>query len=151
MTGWRVGYATGPKEVIGAMTRHQNQSTSNVNTPSQYAAIAALKGGSDFSQSLATRYEKRIDLVVDRLKTSSAFSVPAKPNGAYYLFIRADGLMARHKLSSAAEVATYLLEKAGVCVVPGDAFGDDKAFRISVTTDEKDLMFAIDRMIEVGK
>lgn len=135
MTGWRVGYATGPKEIIAAMGRYQSQSTSNVCSIAQYAALAALKGPHDFIASMITSFQRRMKTAIEILGTAPGLGKIPMPDGAFYLFIPYDKARFQNgplKLSGSAQFTNMLLEKAGVAAVAGEAFGDDAAFRISV-------------------
>lgn len=134
MTGWRVGYAAGPQEVISAMIKHQGQSTSNVNSVAQWAALAGLSGDQSFISAMARRFEGRIARVAEHLRSVPGLEIPFTPEGAFYLFVRIDKLLKANggRFSDSAEFCTFLLEQAKVAVVPGAAFGDDGAFRMSV-------------------
>lgn len=134
MTGWRVGYATGPTAVISAMIKHQGQTTSNVNSVAQYGALAGLNGDQGFITAMAKRFEGRINRVVDQIKEIPGLDIPLKPQGAFYLFVRIDQLLAgkNSRVKDSAGFCNYLLDTAKVAVVPGAAFGDDGAFRMSV-------------------
>lgn len=140
MTGWRVGYACGPQEIIGAMAKLQSQTTSNVNAPAQYAAIAALQGDQSFLAGMNTSFERRVDAALAVIRETPGLEVIKKPEGAFYLFVRFAALQAMHpslpQTVSAGALVNYLLESQGVAAVPGDAFGDPQAFRISVASDD---------------
>lgn len=136
MTGLRVGFAAGPKEIIAAMSNLQGQSTSNVNSICQYGAIAALEGPQDFIKEMNLKFYQRIETGMANLAAVPGLIVPVKPTGAFFLF--AD-FSKSEKLSryNSTDLVTALLEKSGVAVVQGIAFGNDKAFRLSVSvTDE---------------
>lgn len=133
MTGWRVGFATGPADVIKAMGKLQGQTTSNVCSIAQYAAVAAIAGSHEFLPPLLTCYRRRFQTALDAVKTIPGLHVAGVPQGAFYLFIRIDELCQTGRTKGSVDFATYLLEQEGVAVVPGAAFGDDRAFRISVS------------------
>jgi len=153
MTGWRIGYATGPKEIISAMGKFQGQTTSNISSFSQYAAIAALQGSQDFLKGVVAQYGARMRRAIEGLGTDSGLSVPVMPEGAFYLFIRIEDLVKRSKgkLSGSVETATRLIEQQGVAVVPGDAFGDDGAIRISVAAADDQVEEGIRRIVAFAK
>jgi aspartate aminotransferase len=151
MTGWRIGYAHGPREIIAAMGRHQSQTTSNITSFAQYGAVAALSGSHDFLMSMVANFERRISMVLDMLKEAPGLSVNYKPQGAFYLFISFAGLEKSGKnlpFKGSAELATYLLDNAGVAVVPGEAFGDNSAFRISVSSADDNVKEGVRRIVE---
>lgn len=136
MTGLRVGYAAGPKEIIAAMSNLQGQSTSNVSSICQYAAIAALEGPQDFIKEMNLSFYRRIEVGMKNLTQVSGLDVPVKPTGAFFLFADYSKSERLSKYNST-ELVTAMLEKCGVAAVQGVAFGNDKAFRISVSvTDE---------------
>lgn len=134
MTGWRVGYATGPAEIIKAMGKLQGQTTSNVCSIAQEAAIAALRGPHDFLKPLVESYARRTHLALESIRQTEGLSVPVVPEGAFYLFVRIEEYLKRNTagITGSVELAARLLEN-GVAVVPGEAFGDPAAFRISVS------------------
>lgn len=150
MTGWRVGYATGPAEIISAMEKFQGQTTSGINSIAQYAAVAALEGSHEFVSEMIWRYQGRIDFASEAFNATPGLSVPLKPEGAFYLFVRIDQLLAERgkpaALSGSQQFAEYILEKEAVSVVPGNGFGDDGAFRISVAAADEILKEGVARI-----
>ncbi len=149
MTGWRVGYAAGPPEIIEAMARYQSQSTSNVCSIAQYAALAALNGSHEFLQKLRRDYQARLDMSLDLLSVIPGLSMPCVPLGAFYLFVRFENLIEKLQdrgVASSGQLSEFLLERAGVAVVPGEAFGDSSAFRISIACSEENLRQGIERI-----
>ncbi len=134
MTGWRIGYAAGPAPLIKAMTSIQSQSTSNPASISQAAAVEALSGPQDSVARMAAEFDKRRRRIVEALNTIDGIRcVP--PTGAFYVFPNTRALYGRSpEISSSSKLAMYLLEKAMVAVVPGDAFGDDDFIRLSYAT-----------------
>jgi aspartate aminotransferase len=146
MTGWRVGYSTGPLELIKAMSTLQSQSTSGVNTMAQYAALAALNGPQDFLIDLNKVYKRRSEHCVERINQIKGLSVLKVPDGAFYLFVRIDELVKSELVKNSAELAAYLIESVGLAVVPGDSFGDDFAFRISTCYSDENLNNGLDRL-----
>lgn len=150
MTGWRIGYAAGPLEVIKAMTNIQSQSTSNPTSISQVAAQAALEGPQDFIQILLKAFKERHDAVVARLNVIPGIEcLPA--DGAFYLFPKVTGLMQRLGVRTDLELAEALIEQAGVAVVPGSAFGLDGYMRLSIATSMQNLDKAMDRIAQVAR
>ncbi len=138
MTGWRIGYAAGPKPLIKAMATLQSQSTSNPCSISQAAAVAALNGPQDFLKERAAAFQQRRDLVVSMLNQAPGLSCP-KPEGAFYVYPSCAGLIGKTtpdggQLKTDTDVTTYLLESVGVAVVQGAAFGLSPHFRISYAT-----------------
>jgi aspartate aminotransferase len=152
MTGWRIGYGSGRKEIIKAMTVLQSQSTSNPCSISQIAAIEALNGPQDYIPSNALGFKKKRDLVLDLISKIKGLEC-YKSEGAFYLFPRCRKLFgmktpAGQTLETDNDVATYFLEHANVAVVPGIAFGLEGYFRISYATSEELLMKACQRIKE---
>lgn len=150
MTGWRIGYAGGPVELISAMRKVQSQSTSNPCSISQAASIAALLGPQDYLKERAKAFQKRRDMVVAILSDVPGLSCPT-PEGAFYVYPSCAGLIGKTTpegkvIQSDLDVATYLLESVGVAVVHGEAFGLSPHFRISYATSEDILVEACGRI-----
>jgi aspartate aminotransferase len=150
MTGWRIGYAAGPKHLIKAMSTLQSQSTSNPCSISQAAAVAALNGPQDFLKERAAVFQQRRDLVVSMLNDAKGISCP-KPEGAFYVYPSCAGLIGKQTpegktLNTDSEVTSYLLESVGVAVVQGGAFGLSPHFRISYATSTDTLVEACTRI-----
>ena len=149
MTGWRLGYAAGPKEVIGAMSKVQSQSTSNPNSITQKAAVEALRGPQGFIGVMVAEFDKRRKYIVDRLNAIPGVACP-KPVGAFYAFPRVETYYGKSfngkKISGSADLAAYLLEEAKVAVVSGDAFGSDKYIRLSYATSMAAIEKGLDRI-----
>ncbi|MCP4767858.1 MAG: pyridoxal phosphate-dependent aminotransferase [Gammaproteobacteria bacterium] len=146
MTGWRVGYAGGPLELIKAMNTVQGQSTSHTCSISQHAAVAALNGDQSFLKDFCDAFRKRRDLVVGLVNDIPGLSCDT-PDGAFYVFADCTALLdkvtpAGEALKSDMDVAMYLLEEAGVAVVPGSGFLADGFIRISYAASEADLSTA---------
>lgn len=138
MTGWRVGYAAGPVELINAMNMIQSQSTTSTSTISQWAAVEALIGPQDFIAEHNRIFKERRDLVVSMLNQTQGIEC-ATPTGAFYVYPSVAGLIGKKTpdgktLASDADVVTYLLETEGVAAVHGEAFGLSPYFRISYAT-----------------
>ena len=146
MTGWRIGYAAGPKELIKAMGKVQSQSTSNTSSISQAAAVEALNGNQDFISERSNAFKKRRDFVVSSLNNIKGLSC-IKPNGAFYVFPNCKKLLNKKtKLKTDTDFVEQLLIKANVAVVQGSAFGLDGYFRISYATSMEKLKVAMDRI-----
>jgi len=146
MTGWRIGYAAGPKEIINAIRKIQSQSTSNPSSISQAAAVEALNGQQNFIRERAEAFKERRDFVVSSLNNIKGINC-LTPNGAFYVFPSCKGLLNKKtKLKTDTEFVQKLLEKSMVAVVQGSAFGLDGYFRISYATSMENLKKAIARI-----
>jgi aspartate aminotransferase len=146
MTGWRIGYAAGPKEIINAIRKIQSQSTSNPSSISQAAAVEALNGQQNFIQERADAFKERRDFVVSSLNNIKGINC-LTPNGAFYVFPSCKGLLNKKtKLKTDTEFVQKLLEKSMVAVVQGSAFGLDGYFRISYATSMENLKKSISRI-----
>jgi len=146
LTGWRIGYVLAHKEVIQAMSKIQGQSTSNICTIAQEAAVAALEGSFDFLAEKRDILAGRRDKALERMGSWSRAGCP-RPDGAFYLFPRLDGYYSG-SVTDSTSMCTYLLEEAGVALVPGTAFGDDRCVRLSYALNDQDLERALERMGE---
>jgi len=137
MTGWRMGYAAGPENVIAAMTEIQSQSTSNPTSFVQKAAVEALTGDQSFIPKMVGEFKKRRDTIVTALNAIPGIRC-ATPPGAFYVFPRVSELYGRNyqgkPISTSNEFSEFLLEAANVAVVPGGAFGNDDCIRFSYAT-----------------
>ncbi|MBR0798907.1 pyridoxal phosphate-dependent aminotransferase [Bradyrhizobium jicamae] len=150
MTGWRVGYGGGPRELIAAMAVVQSQSTTNPSSVSQAAAIAALSGPQDILIGRREAFQRRRDLVVDALNAIDGVSC-RRPEGAFYTFASCAGLIGRRthdgmQIDSDSAFCRYLLERHDVAVVPGSCFGLAPYFRLSYATSDQNLRDALDRI-----
>ena len=146
MTGWRIGYAAGPVEMIKAISKIQSQSTSNPSSISQAAAVEALNGTQDFIKTRADSFKERRNFVVDSLNNIKGITC-LKPEGAFYVFPSCKGLLNKKtKLKSDTEFVQKLLEEANVAVVQGSAFGLPGYFRISYATSMENLKKAMERI-----
>ena len=146
MTGWRIGYAAGPKEIIKAIAKIQSQSTSNPTSISQAAAVEALNGTQDFIEDRANSFKERRDFVVNSLNNINGISC-LKPEGAFYVFPNCKKLLGKKtKLKTDKDFVQKLLEKSEVAVVQGSAFGLDGYFRISYATSMENLKKAMGRI-----
>ena len=148
MTGWRIGYAGGPEKLIQAMNIVQSQSTSNPTSISQYAAAEALDGDPSFIQTMVNAFEQRHAFVLNAFNAMDGVEcLPA--DGTFYSFPNVEGMMQRLGLKTDAELSSYLLDKVGVAVVPGSAFGLDGHIRISFATSMQNLENALARIASV--
>ena len=150
MTGWRIGYAAGPKELIKAMGVIQSQSTSNPSSVSQAAAVEALNGPQDFIKTRAEAFKERRDLVVSMLNQATGIKCH-KPEGAFYVYPSCEGTIGKTTpdgkvIGTDEDFVTYLLESEGVAVVQGSAFGLAPFFRISYATSTAELEDACQRI-----
>jgi aspartate aminotransferase len=148
MTGWRIGYAAGPKEVIAAMEKIQSQSTSNPTSISQKAAAAALTGDQSFIGVMVKAFKERHDYLVDALNSLPGVQC-SRSDGTFYSFPCVEGAMKKHGFDNDTAFCEFLLDKARVAVVPGSAFGLDGYMRLSFATSMEMLKKAIERMREV--
>ncbi len=146
MTGWRIGYAGGPKEIVKAIRKVQSQSTSNPSSVSQAAAVEALNGTQKFIKIRSKEFKKRRDFVVKSLNMIKGINCLI-PNGAFYVFPSCKGLLNKKtKLKTDSDFVQKLLEKSNVAVVQGSAFGLEGYFRISYATSMKNLKKAMERI-----
>ena len=146
MTGWRIGYAAGPKDIIKAIGKIQSQSTSNPSSISQAAAVEALNGKQGFIKTRAKAFRDRRNFVVKSLNNIEGIHC-LTPNGAFYVFPSCKGLLNKKtKLKTDTNFVQTLLEKENVAVVQGSAFGLDGYFRISYATSMKNLKKAMSRI-----
>ena len=152
MTGWRIGYAAGPKEIIKAIAKIQSQSTSNPSSVSQAAAVEALSGKQDFISERSKAFQERRDFVVSELNKINGINC-LKPEGAFYVFPSCKGLIGKKdkngkKLENDTNFVQSLLENNNVAVVQGSAFGLEGFFRISYATSMENLEKAMSRIKE---
>jgi len=149
MTGWRIGYAAGPKEIMTAVGRMQSQSTSNATSIAQYATIAALEGEQDCVEKMRVEYAKRRDYIVGRLRKIPGVAC-GEPQGAFYVFPRVSALYGKkHQgkaITGSVAMAETLLERAHIAVVPGSGFGADDYIRLSYATSMEKIEKGVDRL-----
>ncbi|MEB8387274.1 pyridoxal phosphate-dependent aminotransferase [Rhodobacteraceae bacterium KMM 6894] len=155
MTGWRIGYAAGPKQLIDAMRKIQSQSTSNPCTISQWAALEALNGTQDFIAKNIAVFVRRRDMVVKMLNEAPGIECPV-PDGAFYVYPSIAGLIGKTTpggtvIENDEAFATALLEDVGVAVVFGAAFGLSPNFRVSYATSDEALKEACTRIQDFCK
>ncbi len=149
MTGWRIGYALGPSDVIAAAGKIQSQSTSNTTSIAQAAALEAIRGQQDEVAVMVREFHKRRDVIVDKLNAIDGITC-RKPEGAFYVFPNISGLLGKtgrgKKLSSPCDLADYLLEEAQVAGVPGEDFGSHEHIRFSYATSLEDIERGCERI-----
>ena len=155
MTGWRIGYAAGPKEIIKAIAKIQSQSTSNPSSVSQAAAVEALSGKQDFISERSKAFQERRDFVVSELNKINGINC-LKPEGAFYVFPSCKELLGKkdskgNVLETDSDFVQSLLENVGVAVVQGSAFGLDGFFRISYATSMENLKKALIKISDFCK
>jgi aspartate aminotransferase len=151
MTGWRIGYAAGPQEIIGAITKIQSQSTSNPTSIAQKAAIEALRGPQDSVAMMTKEFEKRRKYMVDELNNIAGVSC-FNPRGAFYLFPNFSAFYGRSfqgkTINNSLDLTDYLLDTARVAVVAGVAFGADNFIRISFAASMETIREGVKRIKE---
>ena len=150
MTGWRIGYAAGPKEIIKAIAKIQSQSTTNPSSISQAAAVEALNGTQDFIKERSISFQARRDYIVKVLNDIDGIEC-LKPDGAFYVFPSCKSLIGKKdntgkELKTDADFVQSLLENSGVAVVQGSAFGLEGFFRISYATSMDNLKKALEKI-----
>jgi aspartate aminotransferase len=149
MTGWRLGYCAGPANLIEAYGRLQSQTTSNATSFAQVAGIEALTGPQDTVNTMVAEFERRRNFVVEQLNAMPGVMCNM-PRGAFYVFPKVDALYGKaahdRTVKTSMDMAEYLLDAAGVALVPGDAFCDDRYVRISYATSMELLQTGLERM-----
>jgi aspartate aminotransferase len=149
MTGWRIGYAAGPVEIIAAATKLQSQNTSNPTSIAQKAAVEALNGDQAIVEAMVKEFEKRRNIMVDRLNAIPGITCMT-PQGAFYVFPEIAGLLGRKYggkvLATSSDVAAWLLDEANVAVIPGGEFGQDDHIRLSYATSMSNIEKGLKRI-----
>ncbi len=149
MTGWRIGYMAGPKELIAACDKLQGQFTSGANSIAQWAAVTALEGNMSPTAEMVNRFKTRRNLMVELMSDIKGLEVDT-PKGAFYLFPRISSFFGKKLggkiITNSLDFCEYVLEEALVSMVPGSAFGMDDHVRISYASSEKDLREAVRRI-----
>jgi len=149
MTGWRIGYAAGPEEVIGAVTRIQSHNTSNPTSISQWASLQALTGPQDEVELMRAEFEKRRDYIANRFDEIKNVSY-IRPQGAFYIFPDVSANYGKtfkgKRIENSMDIADYLLKEAQAAIVPGDAFGYDNCIRLSFATSLEKIKTGLDRI-----
>ena len=151
MTGWRIGYAAGPKGLIKAMTNIQSQSTSNPTSISQKAAVEAIKGPQDTVDKMVTEFDKRRKIIVDGLNAIKGIRCLLPP-GSFYVFPNISRFLKKRFngkiINTSADFADFLLEEAEVAVVPGEAFGGEGHIRMAYATSMENIKEGLKRIEE---
>lgn len=151
MTGWRIGFAAGDKDVIKAMANIQGQSTSNPTSIAQWAAVSAYASPQDLITQRTAEFEKRKDYIVDRLNSIPGIKC-VSPRGAFYAFPNVSACYGKSfngkAIGSSLDFTGFLLDEAKVAVVPGDSFGADSNVRISFATSMENIVKGMDRIEE---
>jgi aspartate aminotransferase len=154
MTGWRIGFAAGDRDVIKGMTKIQSQSTSNPTSISQKAAVEALNGSQDFFPPMLAEFDRRRKYMVERLDNMEGVTC-VRPVGAFYTFPNLSAHYGKkfkgHAINSSLELSEYLIEEAKVAAVPGVAFGDDRYMRLSYAISLENIEKGLDRIEEALK
>jgi aspartate/methionine/tyrosine aminotransferase len=149
MTGWRVGWMVGPKDVIKAATNLQSHLSSNVNNVAQRAAIAALTGNLDAVHEMGVAFDRRRKLIVKMLNEIPGVVCPT-PTGAFYVYPSVKAILGKEirgkRPATSAELATLILEEAEVAAVPGEAFGPSGYLRFSYALSDEDIVEGITRV-----
>ncbi|MDD5455283.1 MAG: aminotransferase class I/II-fold pyridoxal phosphate-dependent enzyme [Candidatus Ratteibacteria bacterium] len=149
MTGWRLGYAVGPKEIIRVMSNLQDHSTSNPTSISQFAGLEALNGPQEDLHRMVAEFKKRRDYMVEKINSMKGLSV-TKPQGAFYCFVNISQIIGKvfqsKKIDNSLELTELLLTKANIAVVPGCVFGDDNFIRLSYATSMENIAEGLNRL-----
>ncbi len=145
MTGWRIGFALAPAQIIGAMMKLQSHSTSNPTSIAQKAAVEAMRGPQDSIPAMLAEYRQRRDFVIGRLRQIPGVSL-TMPKGAFYAYPNISAAYASGRVKNSLEFSSELLAKEHVAVVPGEAFGTDDHIRISYATSMNELERGLDRI-----
>ena len=149
MTGWRIGYAAGPVEIIAAATKLQSQNTSNPTSIAQKAAVEALNGDQAIVAKMVTEFERRRNIIVEKLNAIPGITCMT-PQGAFYVFPDISGLFGKsyrgRTITTSSELATYLLDEASVAVIPGGEFGNDDHLRLSYATSMSNIEKGLKRI-----
>ena len=151
MTGWRIGYAAGPAEIISAINKIQSHSTSNASSISQAAGVEAFNGPQDYIENFTKEFQARRDFAYDQLVSINKITC-YKPHGAFYLFPNISSYFNKSngstQIESSVDLAMYLLREAKVAVVPGSAFGSEGYIRLSYATSAEKFKEAVLRIKE---
>jgi aspartate/methionine/tyrosine aminotransferase len=152
MTGWRVGWMIGPKDVIKAATNLQSHATSNVANVSQVAALAAVSGDLTAVAAMRTAFDRRRQTIVRMLNEIPGVECP-EPLGAFYVYPSVKGVLGKElagkRPTTSNELAAIILEEAEVAVVPGEAFGTSGYFRLSYAMSDADLEEGVGRIAKL--
>jgi aspartate aminotransferase len=151
MTGWRIGYAAGPKKIIEIMSNIQSHATSNPNSIAQYASNAGLRGDHSFMEERRKKFEERRDYMYDKINSIDGLSC-LKPGGAFYIMMNIENIIGKkinnQKIKDSFSFADYLLDEKLVAVVPGVAFGADNFIRLSYANSLENIKKGLNRVEE---
>jgi len=151
MTGWRIGYCAGPKEIIQAMSNLQDHSTSNPNSISQYASVSALEGSQRDLEDMVSEFRKRRDFMVSKINSIKGLSC-LEPEGAFYCWVNIEDILNKRYnnilIKDSFTLTELLLTEAKVAVVPGCVFGDDNFIRLSYAASLKNIQEGLNRIEE---
>ncbi|MCC6272016.1 MAG: aminotransferase class I/II-fold pyridoxal phosphate-dependent enzyme, partial [Deltaproteobacteria bacterium] len=149
MTGWRMGYAAGPKEILAAMTKLQGQVTTNINSMTQWACVAALNESQDFLKEWVAEFQRRRDYIVKRFNAMPGIRC-YNPQGAFYVFPNISAYLGKsaggRKIETDSAFCEYLLEKHLVACVAGSGFGAPGYMRLSYATSMENIQKGLDRI-----
>lgn len=145
MTGWRIGYAAGPAQLITAMTNVQSQSTSNPNSIAQYAAYAAISGDQTCVQQMVKAFQHRHDILISALQKIQGIKFHSS-DGTFYSFIDVQQILSAKNIADDVAFAEYLLTESGIALVPGSAFGSPGCIRLSFAISDAQLIEALKRL-----
>ncbi len=156
MTGWRLGYLACPQNVAKAIASFQSHSTSNVNTMTQYAALAALEGDTAPMENMVKAFGERRELMLEKLDSMKCLGLDyVKPDGAFYVMLLCDNLYGKSfkgaKIHGSMDVADLLLTHKKVALTPGVCFGDDDAVRLSYALSKEDILEGLEKIAEFAK
>ena len=150
MTGWRLGYCGGPREIIAGMNKIQSQSTTSTSSISMAASVEALSGDQEFIDLHNIQFKKRRDMVVENLNQIDGINCSIPP-GAFYVYPSCEGIIGKktfagNTINTDEDFMNFLLESEGIAGVHGESFGLSPHFRLSYATDEKTLEDACNRI-----
>lgn len=145
MTGWRIGYAAGPAQLISAMTNIQSQSTSNPNSIAQYAAYAAISGDQTCVKQMVNAFQRRHDILITALQKIPGIKFH-NSDGTFYSFIDVQQILSAKNITNDVAFAEYLLTESGIALVPGSAFGTPGCIRLSFAISDEQLIEALRRL-----
>ena len=145
MTGWRVGYAAGKKEIIKLMNNIQSHTTSNVNSIAQYASLEALTGQQEEMKIMQNEFDRRRKVMMKLLDDISDVSY-IEPKGAFYILVNIEKILKKFKISGSSEFCEKLLDRENVVAIPGIAFGEDNYIRLSYATSMDSIETGLNRI-----
>ncbi|MGM0409348.1 MAG: aminotransferase class I/II-fold pyridoxal phosphate-dependent enzyme, partial [Bacillota bacterium] len=149
MTGWRIGFAAGPKKIVNIMSNIQSHATSNPNSIAQYASTVGLNSSKEVTKEMLKAFEERRNYMVEKVNSIDNISC-RKPEGAFYVMINLENVIGKSynskKIDGSMSFAEILLEESKVAVIPGKAFGNDKFVRLSYATSLDDIKKGLNRL-----